>query len=50
VLQRRVAGIHVHDARIAAAMIVHRVPSILTFDVDDFKRYAQFTVIDPKLV
>lgn len=50
VLQHRVAGIHVHDARIAAAMIVHHVPSILTFDVDDFKRYSQVSVIDPKSV
>jgi predicted nucleic acid-binding protein len=47
VLQYRVAGINVHDARIAAAMIVHRVSRILTFDVDDFKRYTQIAVIDP---
>ena len=46
VLQYRVAGIHVHDARIAAAMIVHRVPRILAFDVDDFKRYTLVSVID----
>jgi predicted nucleic acid-binding protein len=50
VLQHRVAGIHVHDARIAAAMFVHRVPRILTFDVDDFKRYTHISVIDPKSV
>jgi predicted nucleic acid-binding protein len=50
VLQYRVAGIHVHDARIVAALVVHRVPRILTFDVDDFKRYTQVAVIDPKSV
>lgn len=50
VVQHRVAGVHVHDARIAAAMIVHHVPRILTFDVDDFKRYGQVSVIEPKSV
>ena len=49
VLQHRVAGIHVHDARIAA-MIVHQVAAILTFDLDDFRRYAPIRVIDPKSV
>jgi hypothetical protein len=29
----------VHDARLVAAMNVHAVPRIVTFDVDDFKRY-----------
>jgi predicted nucleic acid-binding protein len=48
VLEQRVSGIHVHDARIVAAMMVHRVPRILTFDLDDFARYKQITVIDPK--
>ena len=33
VLQYRVTGMKVHDARIGAASIVHRVPKILTFDV-----------------
>lgn len=48
VLDHRVSGIHVHDARIAAAMMVHNVPRILTFDLDDFKRYTHINVLDPK--
>ena len=48
VLQHRVSGIQVHDARIVAAMTVHQVPKILTFDLNDFKRYEQIAVIDPK--
>ena len=47
VLQYRVSGIHVHDARIVAAMTVHNVPRILTFDLDDFNRYHHITVIHP---
>jgi len=47
VLQHRVSGIHVHDARIVAAMTVYQVPKILTFDLDDFKRYEHITVLNP---
>lgn len=47
VLQHRVSGIKVHDARIVAAMSVHQVPKILTFDLDDFKRYENITVVHP---
>jgi predicted nucleic acid-binding protein len=48
VLDQRVSGIHVHDARIAAAMVVHGVTNILTFDLDDFSRYPQILVLHPK--
>jgi predicted nucleic acid-binding protein len=34
-----VSGIQVHDARIAAAMIVYGVTHILTFNTTDFTRY-----------
>lgn len=34
-----VSGIQVHDAHIAAAMIVHGVTHILTFNTTDFARY-----------
>jgi predicted nucleic acid-binding protein len=47
VLDYKVSGIQVHDARIVAAMMVHRVDQILTFDLDDFKRYGGITVIHP---
>jgi predicted nucleic acid-binding protein len=47
VLQHRVSGIKVHDARIVAAMSVHQVSKILTFDLGDFRRYESITVIDP---
>ncbi len=47
VLQHRVSGIKVHDARIVAAMSVHQVPRILTFDLDDFNRFENITVVHP---
>jgi predicted nucleic acid-binding protein len=47
VLEHRVAGIQVHDARIVAAMRVHRVNTILSFDLDDFTRYEGIAVVHP---
>lgn len=40
VLQFRVAGVQVHDARLVAAMQVHSITHILTANTDDFTRYA----------
>ena len=42
------AGVHVHDARLVAAMNVHAITSILTFDIDDFKRYPGIRVLHPQ--
>ena len=39
VVKYNVAGVQVHDARLAAAMIAHNVTHILTFNVTDFERY-----------
>jgi predicted nucleic acid-binding protein len=36
----QVKGINVHDARLVAAMRVHEVSHILTFNIEDFNRYA----------
>jgi|SRR5450759_3003191 predicted nucleic acid-binding protein len=47
VLEHRVSGIQVHDARIVAAMSVHQVSTILSFDLADFKRYTAITVVHP---
>jgi predicted nucleic acid-binding protein len=50
VFRHRVSGIHVHDARIVAAMDVHQVSRILTFDVHDFDRYTHITVLNPHAI
>ncbi|MSV29056.1 MAG: PIN domain-containing protein [Bryobacterales bacterium] len=47
VLEHHVSGIKVHDARIVAAMTIHHVRKILSFDRDDFKRYTSISVVHP---
>lgn len=42
-----VAGVQVHDARLAAAMYVHRVGHILTFNTPDFSRFSGLTAVHP---
>lgn len=42
----RVSGKNAHDARLVAAMVVHRIESILTFNVPDFMRYGEIRVLD----
>ena len=42
------AGKQNHDARLAAAMIVHGIGKILTFDKDDFLRYPEISSVTPQ--
>ena len=44
----RVAGVQVHDAKLVAAMRVHGVQSILTFNQRDFARYSDIQTLDPR--
>ena len=43
-----VTGRQVFDARLAASMLVHGVPQILTFNVADFQRYEGIDAIHPE--
>jgi predicted nucleic acid-binding protein len=45
-----VLGVQVHDARLVAAMHVHGVKHILTFNVRDFGRYADIEAVHPRAV
>lgn len=47
VIQHRAIGKAAHDARLVAAMKVHGVPSILTFNTVDFVRYSGIEVVSP---
>ena len=47
VVQHSVLGIQVHDARLAAAMYVHRVSHILTLNVSDFSRFSGLVTVHP---
>jgi predicted nucleic acid-binding protein len=42
-----VMGVQVHDTRLVAAMLVHRITHILTFNTSDFKRFTEITVVHP---
>lgn len=48
VTKRKVSGKLAHDARIAAAMIVHKVENILTLNPNDFKRFTEIKAIKPQ--
>ncbi|HKP84484.1 MAG TPA: type II toxin-antitoxin system VapC family toxin [Blastocatellia bacterium] len=50
VVRYRVSGKQAHDARIAAAMSVHGVKNLLTFNTDDFKRYSGIAVFNPQSI
>lgn len=39
VVEFNVSGVQVHDARLVAAMLVHDITHILTFNTSDFTRY-----------
>lgn len=47
VIQHQVAGKPTHDARLVAAMMAHKIAHILTFNTDDFKRFSDFTAVNP---
>jgi predicted nucleic acid-binding protein len=44
-----VSGVKVHDARLVAFMLANDLKRILTFNADDFRRYAELGIsaIDP---
>lgn len=44
----QVRGIQVHDARLAAIMLVNGVSRILTLNSADFARYSGITAINPR--
>jgi predicted nucleic acid-binding protein len=46
--QHKVIGRQVHDARLVAAMKVHSVTHLLTFNTDDFKRFSGISVVSPQ--
>jgi predicted nucleic acid-binding protein len=45
-----VIGKRVYDARLVAAMLVHGVSHLLTFNDRDFKRFNEITVVNPQSI
>jgi predicted nucleic acid-binding protein len=50
VTQHQVCGKNGHDARLVAAMSVHGVNRILTFNTQDFQRYQGIVVVSPQQI
>ncbi|MGI8770661.1 MAG: type II toxin-antitoxin system VapC family toxin [Acidobacteriaceae bacterium] len=46
-VEYQISGVQLHDARLAAAMFVHDVDRILTFNVRDFVRYRGIIAVHP---
>src|SRR6266852_9420521 len=44
----QVTGKQAHDARIVAAMSVHGLTHLLTFNDRDFRRFTEITVVNPQ--
>lgn len=50
VAQYQVQGKQVHDTRLVAAMLVHGLTHLLTFNIKDFQRFPEITVTSPETV
>jgi predicted nucleic acid-binding protein len=48
VAKYKVSGKPAHDARIVAAMTVHKIETILTLNPGDFKRYTEISTFRPQ--
>jgi predicted nucleic acid-binding protein len=48
VMQHQIIGKQAHDARLVAAMNVHDVTQLLTFNASDFQRYSGVVIISPQ--
>lgn len=48
VITHRVSGKNTHDARVVAAMNMHGITRILTFNVQDFTRYPNIFAVHPE--
>ncbi len=47
VVRYQVMGKQAHDTRLVAAMTVHQITHLLTFNTEDFKRFTEIAAIDP---
>jgi len=50
VVQHQVLGKQVYDARLVAAMTVHGLTHLLTFNTSDFKRFTNITATNPQAI
>jgi predicted nucleic acid-binding protein len=43
----QVTGVQVHDTKLAASMIVHKIQFLVTFNERDLQRFPMITVVNP---
>ncbi len=48
VIKQKVIGKQVHDAHLDAAMLVHNLTHLSTFNDRDFRRFTEITAINPQ--
>ena len=48
VFTHNVIGVRAHDARLVASMAAYGITHLLTFNVGDFSRFQEITVVDPR--
>ncbi len=48
ILKYEIMGKQVHDTRLVAAMLTYNLTHILTFNIQDFKRFSEITAVDPR--
>jgi predicted nucleic acid-binding protein len=48
VMRHQGRGKQVYDARLVAAMSIHHLTQLLTFNTDDFKRFTTITAVSPQ--
>lgn len=50
VAKHQITGVHSHDARLAAAMQVHGISHLLTFNAKDFREFPHISILEPGTV
>ena len=48
--RHQVRGVKVHDTRLVAAMLVHELTHLLTFNTKDFQRFKEIVVVHPSSI
>ncbi|GAA6614962.1 type II toxin-antitoxin system VapC family toxin [Scytonema sp. NUACC26] len=48
VVKYQVLGKQTHDTRLVAAMIANQITHLLSFNINDFKRFSEIEVLDPR--
>lgn len=50
IVKYQVLGKQAHDTRLVAAMLVHQITHLLTFNTDNFQRFSEVTAINPRQI